>query len=132
MKARAKEVLPINLHSKKYIRILQMLETQLKRNKKGNPSFYHSPSCLFSRTPPCSYDSHHLPVFHISGHDHVILFYLYTLPLLVVSWTPNQLPSTLNTVQKHITVCLSVSNMIVVQQYVCFLTKSSSDGITSH
>jgi len=35
MKTRAKEALSINLHSEKYIRILQMLETQLKRNKKG-------------------------------------------------------------------------------------------------
>jgi len=32
MKAKAKEALPINLYSKKYIRILQMLKTQLKRN----------------------------------------------------------------------------------------------------
>jgi len=42
MKVRAKEALSINLHSEKYIRILQMLETQLKRNKKGNPLFYCS------------------------------------------------------------------------------------------
>jgi len=41
IKARAKEALPINLHSEKYIKILQMLETQLKRNRKGNPLFYH-------------------------------------------------------------------------------------------
>jgi len=34
MKVRAKKALPLNLHSEKYIRILQMLETQLKRNKK--------------------------------------------------------------------------------------------------
>jgi len=50
MKVRAKEALSINFHSEKYIRILQMLETQLKRNRKGNPSFYHSPSCLSSMT----------------------------------------------------------------------------------
>jgi len=66
MKARAKEVLPINLHSEKYIRILQMLETQLKRNKKGNPLFYHSPSHLSSMTLPYNHDSHHLPVLHTS------------------------------------------------------------------
>ena len=66
MKARAKEALPINLHSEKYIRILQMLETQLKRNRKGNSLFYHSPSCLSSMTLLCSYDSHHLPVLHTS------------------------------------------------------------------
>ena len=48
MKARAKEALPINLYSEKYIIILQMLETQLKRNRKGNSLFYHSPLCLFS------------------------------------------------------------------------------------
>jgi len=36
IKTRAKEAPPINLHSEKYIRILQMLETQLKRNKKEN------------------------------------------------------------------------------------------------
>jgi len=34
MKARAKKALPINLHSEKYIRILQMLETQLKEIEK--------------------------------------------------------------------------------------------------
>jgi len=52
MKARAKEALPINLHSEKYIRILQMLETQLKRNRKGNSPFYHFPSHLSSMTLP--------------------------------------------------------------------------------
>ena len=66
IKARAKETLSINLHSEKYIRILQMLETQLKRNRKGNSSFYHSPLCLSFIIPPCSHDSHHLPVLHIS------------------------------------------------------------------
>jgi len=66
MKARAKEALPINLYSKKYIRILQILETQLKRNRKGNSLFYHSPLCLSSMTLPCSYDSHHLPILHTS------------------------------------------------------------------
>jgi len=64
MKARAMEALPINPYSEKYISILQMLETQLKRNRKGNPSFYHSPSCLFSMTLPCSHNSHHLPILH--------------------------------------------------------------------
>jgi len=34
MKTRAKEPLSINLHSEKYIRILQMLETQLKEIEK--------------------------------------------------------------------------------------------------
>jgi len=34
MKARAKEAFPINLYSEKYIRILQMLETQLKEIEK--------------------------------------------------------------------------------------------------
>jgi len=66
MKARAKEALAINLYSEKYIRILQMLETQLKRNRKGNSPFYHSPSRLFSMTLPCSYDSSHLPVLYAS------------------------------------------------------------------
>jgi len=42
MKARAQEALSINLHSEKYIRIVQMLEIQLKRNRKGNSLFYHS------------------------------------------------------------------------------------------
>ena len=41
IKARAKEALSINLHSEKYIKILQMLETQLKRNKKGSTLFYY-------------------------------------------------------------------------------------------
>jgi len=66
MKARAKEAFSINLHSEKYIRILQMLDTQLKRNKKGNSPFYHSPSHLSFITPPCGHDSCHLPVLHIS------------------------------------------------------------------
>jgi len=57
MKARAKEALPINLHSEKYIRILQMLGTQLKRNKKENSPFYYSLLCLLSMTPSCSHDS---------------------------------------------------------------------------
>jgi len=66
MKARAKKALSINLHSEKYIIILQMLETQLKRNRKENSPFYYSPLCLSSMTLPCSYDSHHLPVLHTS------------------------------------------------------------------
>jgi len=66
MKARAKEALSINIYSEKYIRILQMLETQLKRNRKGNSLFYHSPSHLSSMTPLCSHDSHYLPVLHTS------------------------------------------------------------------
>ena len=66
IKARAKEALSINLHSEKYIRILQMFETQLKRNRKGNSPFYHSPLCLSSMTPPCSHDSHYLPVLYTS------------------------------------------------------------------
>jgi len=53
MKARAKEALPINLHSEKYIQILQMFETQLKRNRKGNSLFYYSPLYLSSMTIPC-------------------------------------------------------------------------------
>ena len=39
MKARAKKAPSINLHSEKYIRILQMLETQLKKNRKGVTNF---------------------------------------------------------------------------------------------
>jgi len=66
MKTRVKKALSINLYSEKYIRILQMLETQLKRNRKGNSPFYHFPSCLLSMTLPCSHDSHHLPVLHTS------------------------------------------------------------------
>jgi len=66
MKARAKEALPINLHSEKYIRILQMLETQLKRNRKGNSPFYYFLSHLSSMTLLCSYDSCYLPVLHTS------------------------------------------------------------------
>ena len=66
MKARAKEAPPINLYSKKYIRILQMLETQLKKNRKGNPLFYYFLSHLSSMALLCSHDSRHLPVLHIS------------------------------------------------------------------
>jgi len=66
MKARAKEALLINFHSEKYIRILQMLETQLKRNRKENSLFYYSPSHLSSITLPYSHDSHHLPVLYTS------------------------------------------------------------------
>ena len=61
-----KEALPINLHSENYIRILQMLETQLKRNRKENSLFYYSPLCLFSMTLPCGHNSCHLPVLHTS------------------------------------------------------------------
>ena len=43
-----------------------MLETQLKRNRKGNSLFYHFPSHLSSITPPCGHDSRHLPVLHTS------------------------------------------------------------------
>jgi len=63
---RAKKALSINLHSEKYIRILQMLETQLRRNRKENSPFYHSLSCLSSMTLPCGYDSRHLPVLRTS------------------------------------------------------------------
>jgi len=66
MKARAQKALSIDLHSEKYIRIVQMLEIQLKRNRKGNSPFYHSPSHLSSMTPPCGYDRCHLPVLHTS------------------------------------------------------------------
>ena len=66
IKARAKEALPINLHSEKYIRILQMFETQLKRNKKGNSLFYHSPLYLSFMTLLCGHDSHYLPVLYTS------------------------------------------------------------------
>jgi len=83
MKARAKEAITINLYSEKYIRILQMLETQLKRNRKENSLFYYSPLHLSSTTPPCDHDSCHLPVPHTFRHDHVILLYLHT-PLLPI------------------------------------------------
>ena len=66
MKARAKEAPPINLHSEKYIRILQMLETQLKKNRKGNPLFYYFLWHLSFMALLCSHDSRHLPVLHIS------------------------------------------------------------------
>ena len=132
MKTRAKETLSINLHSEKYIRILQMLETQFKRNRKENSLLYHSSLHPFSMTPLYGHNSHHLPVLYISRHDHVILLHLYTPLLPVVPQTLNQLSSTLNTVQKHMTVCLSVSNIIVVWQHIYFLTEFSSDGITSH
>jgi len=66
MKIRAKEALLINLHSEKYIRILQMLETQLKRNKKENSLFYYSPLHLSFMTPSCGHDSHHLLVLYTS------------------------------------------------------------------
>jgi len=56
----------INLYSEKYIRILQMLETQLKRNRKGNPLFYYSLSYLSFMALLCGHDSHHLLVLHIS------------------------------------------------------------------
>jgi len=78
MKARAKKALPLSLHSKKYIRILQMLETQLKRNRKGNPSFYHS----------SSYFSFMIDVIFLSfispRYDYVILLYLHTSLLSIV------------------------------------------------
>ena len=64
IKVRAKETLFINLHSEKYIRILQMLKTQLKRNRKRNPSFYYSSLYLSSMTLPCSHDSCHLSVLY--------------------------------------------------------------------
>ena len=98
MKTRVKEALSINLYSEKYIRILQMLETQLKENRKGNPLFYHSLLCFFSMIPPCSHDSHHLPVLHTFRHDHMILLYLYTSLLPIISWSLNRLPSTPNMV----------------------------------
>jgi len=98
MKTRAKKALPINLYSEKYIRILQMLETQLKRNRKGNSPFYHSSLCLSSMTPPCGHDIRHLSVLHTSRHDHVILLYLHTPLLPVIPQTLNWFLSTPNTV----------------------------------
>jgi len=65
MKARAKEALPINLHSEKYISILQMLKTQLKRNRKGNSLFYYFLLHLFSMTLLCGHDRYYLLVLHI-------------------------------------------------------------------
>ena len=50
LKARAQEALSIDLHSEKYIRIVQMLEIQLKRNRKGNSLFYHSLTSLLYDT----------------------------------------------------------------------------------
>jgi len=82
IKVRAKEALSINLHSEKYIRILQMLETQLKRNRKGNLVFNYSPLHLFSMTGVTF-------LFSISpGHDHVILLYLHTSLLPIISQFP--------------------------------------------
>ena len=75
-----------------------MLETQLKRNGKGNPLFYHSPLHLPSMTPLYGHDSYHLSVLYTSGHDHVMLLHLHTPLLLIVPQTPNWLPSTLNMV----------------------------------
>jgi len=66
MNARAKKALSINFYSEKYIRILQMFETQLKRNRKGNSPFYHSLLRLLSITPLYGHNSHHLPVLHTS------------------------------------------------------------------
>ena len=89
MKARAKEALPINLHSEKYIRILQMLETQLKRNRKGT---------LHSTILPCISPiwHHHAAMTAITflssippGHDHVMLFYLHTSLLPIIPQTLN-------------------------------------------
>jgi len=98
MKARAKEALSINLHSEKYIIILQILETQLKEIEKET---------LYSTTL-----SHVSPLWHYHvamtavtflssippGHAHVILLYLHTSLLPIVSRTLNQLPSTPNMV----------------------------------
>jgi len=78
IKARAKEAPLINLHSEKYIRILQILKTQLKRNRKGNSLFYYSLLHLFSMTG-ITFLSFILP-----RHDHVILLHLHTsfLPII--------------------------------------------------
>jgi len=64
METRAKKALPINLYSEKYIRILQMLETQLKEIEKEISLFYHSLLYLFSMTLLCGYIRYHLPVLH--------------------------------------------------------------------
>ena len=92
MKARAKEALPINLHSKKYIRILQMLKTQLKRNWKGNPLFYYFLLC-FSFMTGIIFLS-----FIPFEHDYVILLHLYTLLLPNNPWSLNWLSFTPNIV----------------------------------
>jgi len=67
--SRASEIkakaLPINLYSEKYIRILQILETQLKRNRKENPLFYYSLLHFSSMILQCGHDRYHLPILHI-------------------------------------------------------------------
>jgi len=85
MKARAKEAFSINLYSEKFIRILQMLETQLKEIKKKILYF-----TTFSCVSPLWY--HHVAMTAItflssisSGHDHVILLYLHTSLLFIFS-----------------------------------------------
>jgi len=66
LKVRAKEALFINLYSEKYIRILQMLETQLKGNRKGNPLFYHSLLYFSSMTLLCGHNRCYLSALYIS------------------------------------------------------------------
>ena len=61
-----------------------MLETQLKRNRKGNPSFYHTLSYLTSMTPPCGHNSHHFPVLHTSHIMNIEWDYNYQL------WSDNE------------------------------------------
>jgi len=82
IKARAKKAPLINLHSEKYIRILQILETQLKRNRKGNPLFYYSLLHLSSITG-ITFLSFILPR-HDHMVNHVILLHLHTSLLPII------------------------------------------------
>jgi len=82
IKARAKKAPLINLHSEKYIRILQILETQLKRNRKGNPLFYYSLLHLSSITD-ITFLSFILPR-HDHMVNHVILLHLHTSLLPII------------------------------------------------
>ena len=72
-----------------------MLETQLKRNRKGNSLFYYSPLHLSSMMLPYCHDITFLSSIPF-GHDYVIMLYLHTLLLLDVSQPLNWLSSTLN------------------------------------
>ena len=81
------------------MRILQMLETQLKKEIEKET--------LYSTALPhvSSLWLHHAAMTAITflssippGHDHVILLHLYTSLLSIISQTLNQLPSTLNMV----------------------------------
>jgi len=91
MKARAKEALPINLHSEKYIMILQTLGLNYKKKKKKT---LH-PTNLPRVSPPWHC---HMDMIDVTSLSSISIRHIHVLPAINLSYLLNQLLPILNTI----------------------------------